>query len=178
MPDVPVAPAEEKPKRAPTLYIIAAIKLGKGLLLVLAAMGIFALAGKDLSAAFDSLLRWIHLDPERKFFVSIGEWLDTITPANIKFIASSTMLFGGFLIIIGLGLALRFRWAIWLGIGESAFFIPIEIYELVRRHTPESDAHRMFTHPKLALAVLLAVNVIVVAYLFQNRERLFRHHRH
>ena len=62
---------EAKPKRAPTLYIIAAIKLGKGLLLLLAAMGIFSLAGKDLSDAFDSLLRKLHLDPEWKFFLSI-----------------------------------------------------------------------------------------------------------
>ncbi len=165
------------PKRAPTLYLIAGIKIGKGLLLLLAAMGIFALAGKDLSDTFDTFLRWIHLDPERRFFANIGDWLDTITPANLKFIASSTLLFGVFLLTVGLGLALRFRWAIWLSIGESAFFIPIEIYELARRRAPETtDAHHMFAHPKIALAALLAVNVFIVWYLYQNRARLFRHH--
>jgi len=34
----------------------------------------------------------------------------------------------------------------------------------------------MFNHPKIALAVLLAANVFIVWYLFENRERLFRHH--
>lgn len=171
-----VQPASPRPKRAPTLYLIAGIKIGKGLLLLLTALGIFAMAGKDLSDAFDNVLRWLHLDPERRFFTNIGEWLDTITAANMNAIASGTLIYGLFLTASGLGLALRAKWAIWLCIGESAFFIPIEIYELVRRRAPETDLHRMFTHPKIALAVLLAVNVFIVWYLYRNRERLFRHH--
>ena len=167
---------EPRPKRAPTLYLIAGIKISKGLLLVLAAAGIFAMAGQDLQNEFDRLLRWSGLDPEKKFFTNIGDWLETITPGNVKAVASGTMLFGLFLLTSGTGLALRATWAIWLAIGESAFFIPIEIYELARRRMPETDAHRMFTHPKTALALLLAVNVFIVLYLYKNRERLFRHH--
>jgi uncharacterized membrane protein (DUF2068 family) len=169
-------PSAALPNRAPTLYLIAGIKIGKGLLLLLAALGIFALAGRDLSDAFDDFLRWLHLDPERRFFMNVGEWLDTITPANVKVIASGTMIYGLFLLASGVGLALRAAWAIWLCIGESAFFIPVEIFELLRRRLPETDAHRMFAHPRLALAVLLAVNVFIVWYLFKNRARLFRHH--
>lgn len=169
---------EPKPKHAPTLYLIAGIKIGKGLLLLLTALGIFALAGRDLSGAFEDFLRWIHVDPERKFFTNIGEWLDTITPDNIKTIASGTLMFGAFLMACGIGLACRAKWAIWVVIGESAFFIPVEIYELVRRRAPETDVHRVFSHPKIALAVILAVNVAIVWYLYQNRERLFRHHHH
>ena len=77
-------PTEPTPKRAPTLYIIAGVKIGKGLLLLLTALGIFALAGRDLSNAFDGFLRWVHLDPEKRFFTNIGDWLDTITPANVN----------------------------------------------------------------------------------------------
>ena len=170
--------SEPKPKRAPTLYVIAGVKIGKGLLLVLAALGIFALAGKNLDNAFDNFLRLIHLDPERKIFFNIGEWLNTITPANVKEIASGTMLFGLFLLTCGVGLAFRAKWAIWVAIGESACFIPLEFYELLRRHLPETDAHRMFAHPRLALTALLVVNIFIVWYLFKNRARLFRHHHH
>jgi uncharacterized membrane protein (DUF2068 family) len=169
---------EPKPKHAPTLYVIASVKIGKGLLLLLTALGIFALAGKDLSGAFEHFLRWIHVDPERRFFANIGDWLDTITPENVRTVASGTMIFGVFLLTCGIGLACRAKWAIWVVIGESAFFIPIEIYELVRRRAPETDVHRVFAHPKIALAVLLAANVAIVWYLYKNRERLFRHHHH
>ena len=71
----------------------------------------------------------------------------------------------------------RARWAIWLAIGESAFFIPVEIFELVRRRPLDPANHpHLFSHPRTGLAIVLAVNVLIVWYLFENRHRLFRHH--
>jgi uncharacterized membrane protein (DUF2068 family) len=166
-------------KHAPTLYFIVAIKLVKGIALVLLAVGVFSLANRDLSDVFDQFLRWVHLDPERSFFQGIGDWLDTITPANVRVVASGTLLCGLYLIILGLGLAFRAKWAIWLAIGESAFFIPIEIFELVRHHnrgTTVQPRPELFRHPKIGLLIVLALNVLIVWYLFENRKRLFRHH--
>ena len=166
-------------KRAPMLYFIVAIKLIKGAALVLLALGVFTLANKDLSDVFDQFLRWVHLDPERSFFQGIGDWLDTITPANVREVASGTFLCGLFLIVLGLGLAFRAKWAIWLAIGESAFFIPIEIFELVRHRRPEALGQlrpELFPHPQIGLAIVLALNVAIVWYLFANRSWLFRHH--
>ena len=151
------------------LYFISGIKILKGLVLLFAALGIFALAGKDLEELFNQLLRWMHLDPENRFFSNIGDWLDTVTPTNVRVLASGTFLCGLFLFVLGLGLAFRAKWAIWLAIGESAFFIPIEIFELV--HRQESPHY----HP-VGLLIVLVINVIIVWYLLENRQRLFRHH--
>ncbi len=176
--NLPTAP---KKARAPTLYFIAAIKLIKGVALLLLALGVFSLAKKDLSDVFDQFLRWVHLDPERSFFQGIGDWLDTFTPANVRALATGTGLCGLFLVVLGLGLAARAKWAIWLAIGESAFFIPVEIFELVRRHaSPATDHPRpeLFSHPQLGLFIVLVLNVAIVWYLFENRQRLFRHQHH
>ena len=171
---------EEKPKPAPTLYFIVAIKLTKGIALLLTAAGIFSLAGKDLSDEFDQFIRWIHLDPEHRFFTNIGDWLDTITAANVRAVALGTLLYGLFLLVGGTGLAFRAKWAIWLAIGESAFFIPVEIFELVRRRLPnlpdQPPRTELISHPKLGLLIVLAINVLIVWYLLKNRQRLFRHH--
>ena len=156
-------------------------KLVKGAALLLLALGVLSLANRDLSDVFDQFLRWVHLDPERKFFQGIGDWLDTITPGNMRALATGTFLCGLFLIVLGLGLAFRAKWAIWLTIGESAFFIPIEIYELVRQRIPgtaENPRPELFPHPKLGLFIVLVLNVTIVWYLFENRARLFRHHHH
>jgi uncharacterized membrane protein (DUF2068 family) len=161
------------------LYFIVAIKLIKGVALLLLALGVFTLANKDLPELFDQFLRWVHLDPERSFFAGIGDWLGTITPTNVQVVASGTFLCGLFLIVLGLGLAFRAKWAIWLAIGESAFFIPIEIFELVRHRQLEASGlsrPELFPHPKIGLAIVLALNVIIVWYLYVNRKRLFRHH--
>jgi uncharacterized membrane protein (DUF2068 family) len=166
-------------KRAPTLYFIIVVKLTKGVLLLLLALSIFSLANKDLPDLFNQFLGWVHLDPERSFFAGIADWLDTVTPTNMRVFASGTTLYGLFLLVGGTGLAFRAKWAIWLAIGESAFFIPIEVFELVRRHLPNSsdEPHpEFFHHPKIGLLIVLALNILIVWYLLQNRKRLFRHH--
>ena len=166
-------------KRAPTLYFIVAIKLIKGIALVLLALGVLSLANKDLPDMFNQFLQWVHLDPERSFFTAIADWLDTITPTKMRAVALGMFLCGLFLCVEGLGLGFRAKWAIWLTIGESAFFIPIEILELLRRRNPGLPDHPravLFGHPKLGLLIVLALNVLIVWYLLKNRQRLFRHH--
>ena len=168
----------EPVKRAPTLYLIVIGKLVEGGLLLLGAISVYLLAQRNLPDLFDQFLRWIHLDPEGRFFNDIGERLEDLTPRNMRVFASWMFLYGLFKAIGGLGLAFRASWAIWLAIGESAFFIPIEIFKLVSRHSPDAEtrAHDLFAHPRIGIAIVLAVNVFIVWYLFKNRSRLFRHH--
>jgi uncharacterized membrane protein (DUF2068 family) len=169
---------ENKPKPAPTLYLIVIGKLGEGLLMLLAAVLIYMLAKRNLPDLFDEFIRWIHLDPEGRFFNAISDQLDTVTPRNVHVVASWLFLYGLFKTIGGVGLAFRAPWAVWLAIGESAFFIPIEIFELIRPHTPSGEVrmHAMVSHPKIGIAIVLALNVLIVWYLYQNRRRIFRHH--
>jgi uncharacterized membrane protein (DUF2068 family) len=154
-------------KRAPTLYFIIAVKLIKGVLAFLLAFGVYKLAGHDLPDLFDKALRWVHLDPENRFLSDIGDKLNRITPANVRWVAIGTFLYSLFSLVEGIGLMFRAPWAVWLTIGESAFFIPIEVRELVHR-------------PNFSWVVfsVLVINVIIVWYLLQNRKRLFRHHHH
>ena len=70
-----------------------------------------------------------------------------------------------FPLVEGIGLMFRVSWAGWLAIGESAFFLPIEFYELVKPNT--------FSWSILGVTV---INIIIVWYLYDNREVLFRHH--
>jgi uncharacterized membrane protein (DUF2068 family) len=154
-------------KRAPTLYFIIACKLVKGTLALALAFGVFKLAGRDLPDLFDKALRWVHLDPENRFLSDIGDRIDQITPANVRWWATGTLLYSLFSLVEGIGLMFRAPWAGWLAIGESAFFIPIEVRELVHR-----------PHFSWVVFSVLAINVLIVWYLLQNRKRLFHHHHH
>lgn len=152
-----------KPRRAPTLYFIIVAKLIKGGLALGLALFILKLAGADLSEAFGRLLQWFHLDPESRFFSELGTKLDSVTPANVRWVGVVTGFYSLFSLIEGVGLMFRAPWAGWLAIGESAFFIPIEVRELVIR-------------PHGFVLGVLAFNVLIVWYLFANRSWLFRHH--
>lgn len=150
-------------KRAPTLYVIIAFKLLKGIALVLLAFGVYSLSDNNLPEQFRELLQFFHLDPENKFFADLEEKISLITPAKVILVAGGAFLYSLFSLVEGVGLMFRISWAGWLAIGESAFFIPIELFDLVHR-------------PTIAMTVILGLNVFIVWYLFQNRQRLFRHH--
>jgi uncharacterized membrane protein (DUF2068 family) len=168
MSDAPKKISIVKPRRAPTLYLIITVKLMKAVGLLFLAFLFYTLRNKNLPDAFDSFLRWLHQDPERKFFAAIGDRLENVTPANVRTVAWGTCLYGGLLLVEGLGLAFRAGWAVWLAVGQSAFFIPIEIREIVmKQHAPKA---------LLSLLLLLCLNVLIVWYLYVNRDRLIKHH--
>jgi uncharacterized membrane protein (DUF2068 family) len=155
----------EKLQRAPTLYGIIVFKLSKGLLLLLLAAGVYALSDNDLPADFVSWIRFFHLDPERKFFTHLAANIAQVTPSNVIWVAVGSGFYSLFSLVEGVGLVFRIAWAGWLAIGESLFFIPIEVVELRRHHS-------------ITIAIVLILNIFIFGYLFQNRKRLFHHHAH
>ncbi len=152
-------------KRAPTLYAIITIKLLKGALFVVLAITAYTLSDNDLPSELRHVLAVLHVDPARKFFVDLAKSLGHITENDLLWAAAGTFAYSLFSLVEGTGLILRVSWACWLAIGESAFFIPIELYDLVR-------------HFSTVVLMILILNVGIVWYLFQNRNRLFRHHHH
>lgn len=151
-------------KRAPTLYLIIGLKLLKGALLLLLAFGVYSLSDNNLPDEFRKLLEFFHLDPEKKFFSDLAAKIGAISPSNVVWLARGTIFYSLFSLVEGTGLLFRISWVGWLTIGESAFFVPIELYELIE--------HRF----SWTVFAILALNVLILWYLFQNRRRLFRHH--
>ncbi len=154
---------EGRPAGAATgLYSIIALKLGKSLLLLGITVGFYSLLDQDLQSAFEQFLLWVRLDPEHQFFADLGAKLQIMTPSSLAWIASGTLLYALLLLVESLGMMFRVFWAAWLAIGETAFFIPIEIYHLLRDFSP-------------VVFIILVINVAVVWYLVKHRNRLFHH---
>ena len=154
-------------KRAPTLYGIIGFKLLKGALFLTLAITAYTLSDNNLPADFQKLMEFLRVHPANKFFIHLAERVGRLTETNLLWTAAGTLVYSMFSLVEGVGLIFRVSWAGWLAIGESAFFVPIEIYELTRR-----GKFNWY------LLVVLVINVIIVWYLFVNRHRLFRHHHH
>ncbi len=150
-------------KRAPTLYAIIAMKLLKGLLFVSLAFIAYTLSDNDLPFEYRRLLHFLRVNPESKFFADLALQVGKLSENRVLEVAAGTFLYSLFSLVEGVGLIFRVGWAGWLAIGESSFFIPIEVYELVHRFSK-------------TVAVILILNVIIVWYLLKNRQRLFHHH--
>lgn len=148
-------------KRAPTLYAIIALKILKGALFVGLALAAYTLSDNDLPLEYRRLLHFLRVNPERRFWADLAVHVGSLTEAKMVHAAVGTLIYSLFSLIEGVGLMFRVPWAGWLAIGESAFFVPIEIYELTQRFS-------------VSVVVILALNLLIVWYLLQNRRRLFR----
>lgn len=163
---------ERAKKRAPTLYAIIAIKLLKGLLFVTLAIVAYTLSDNDLPVEYQNLLHTLRLNPERKFWADLAVQIGQLTEAKVLWAAAGTLFYSLFSLVEAVGLMFRIPWVGWMTIGESAFFIPIELWELVRQNGPDRPRP---AHTATVL-VILVINIVILWYLFQNRHRLFRHH--
>ena len=160
---------EQFRERAPTFYAIIFFKLLKGLVFVALAFVMYALSDNDLPAEYQKMLHILRFNPERKFFVDVAVQVGGLTEVKVITAAVGTLLYSLFSLVEGVGLLFRVSWAGWLTIGESGFFIPIEVYELINRVNREKK-------PWFVTGILVA-NIVIFWYLLQNRHRLFHHHR-
>ena len=150
-------------KRAPTLYVIIAIKLLKFLLFASLALVAYTLSDNDLPYEYQNLLHHLRFNPERKFWANLAIQIGNLTERKVVLAAAGTLIYSLFSLVEGVGLMFRVSWAGWMAIGESAFFIPIEIYELGQ-------------HFSWTVLIILGINILIVWYLLENRHRLFHHH--
>jgi uncharacterized membrane protein (DUF2068 family) len=170
----PAVVAKPPLKRAPTLYAIIVFKIVKGILFLAFGVALYFQATHDLPTEWDNFLHRplvehvferLRIHPENKFFQHIAEQIANVTETQVHVWALGTMLFSLFPLVEGIGMLFRAGWAGWLTIGESAFFVPIEMYELAKKFSPY-------------MLVIMIANIFIVWYLYANRQALFHHHHH
>ena len=152
-------------KRAPTLYVIITVKLLKGALFVALAVTAYTLSDNDLPYELHRVLHFLRLNPERRFWADLAVLAGRLSERQVLWTAAGTLVYSLFSLVEGVGLMFRVSWAGWLAIGESAFFIPIEVLELMHNFS-------------FYVLGILGLNILIVWYLLRNRQRLFRHHHH
>lgn len=144
--------------------VIGALKLVEAALFIALGIGVFKLLHKDL---VDEVTRWVvalGFDPEGRFVSLLLDKVVLINPHRLKEIGAAVFAHAGLDILEGTGLILRKLWAEFITLAFSAFFIPIEVYEL---------AHRV-TWVRLGI---IAVNAVVVIYLVFHVQMRMRVHR-
>lgn len=160
--------AKPAPERAPTLYAIVAYKLAKGLIFASLALALYTLSDNNLPVDYQNTLEKLNhylrfFNPEKRFWIELAAKIDTVTEPMMVHAAIGTFIYSLFSLVEGTGLMLRIRWIGWMTIGETAFFIPIEVFEMLHRFS--------------WLVLLITIgNILILWYLLQNRERLFHHH--
>ena len=134
------------------LRLIAAFKLLKALVLVaVVAAGLHLLRHQPAQTVLQWALR-LHVDPGNSSVRTLVAKLLSVNEQQVVLLASGTLLYALLFTIEGVGLWLARAWAEDLTILSTAGFLPVELYELIKRSS-------------IIKGVVLLLNVTIVLYL-------------
>lgn len=144
------------------IRIVALFEGTKGLLVLLVGFGLLELVHKDLHSAAEQIVRHLHLNPARHYPMIFIDAVNHLTDGQLWAMAFSALLYSVARFAEAIGLWLQRQWAAWFGLLTGGIYIPVELFELIRR----------VTWPRVTV---LFVNAGIVAYLahvlYQSRQQ-------
>lgn len=151
------------------LRTVAMVEASKGVLVVLAAFGFaeIILRHVDLEDAAQSLLYFLHIDPDRRISHALTHAAGRMMDADLLTVLAIALVYSSLRFVESYGLWRQRIWAEWLAIISGAIYLPYELYNLIRR-------------PTIMHWVILLINIGVVVYIAWVRwdEVKGPHHRH
>jgi uncharacterized membrane protein (DUF2068 family) len=134
------------------LRAIASFELAKGLIVLLAALAVVFMVGRDASDVADGILRLLHISPDHHFAQLFLDFADTLTDAKLWTVAAVATIYAILRFVEAYGLWYARTWAEWIALVSGSIYVPFEIYKLIHR---QSVIH----------ISVLAINLIIVFYM-------------
>lgn len=134
------------------LRTVALIEASKGVLVLAVGLGLLTLIGQDVEVVAEQVARHFHLNPSSKYPRIISAAAGAVTDARLWMLAAGALGYAAIRLAEAYGLWRGRAWAEWLGAVSAGVYIPFEVYGLFQEAT-------------LATAMLLTLNVAIVAFL-------------
>ena len=153
---LPTRPKQRDTAHLKGLRTVASLEFIKGVLALLAVAGVLSLLHRDAWDVVESLLEFLHINPERHLARVLLNRADRITDKNLWQVAALVLAYATLRFVEAFGLWRARPWAEWLAFGSGCLYLPFEILELARR-------------PGLVHAAILIINLVVVVYMLYLR---------
>jgi uncharacterized membrane protein (DUF2068 family)/Fe2+ transport system protein FeoA len=134
------------------LRMMALIEGAKGMLVLAAGLGLFALAHRDLQSMAEQLVRHLHLNPARhlpRIFLHLAA---NLSDRRLWLFASAAIIYSTISFVEAYGLWHDWKWMKWFAVLSGGIYIPAELGELLY-------------HFSWAKLILFGVNAFVVAFI-------------
>lgn len=136
---------------------VALFEAAKGLIVVVAGLGLLTLVHRDAQHAAETVVRHLHLNPARHYPRVFIEAAGRMTSSRLWLLAGGAFAYSAVRFIEAYGLWRLRPWAEWFAILAGGLYLPVEAYELVR-------------HPTPIKAAILVGNAAIVVYLLYVRS--------
>jgi len=144
--------ADHRQKNVTLIRLIAGFKLLKGVMLLAVAIGALKLLNESVEGQVRGWLAVLWLDPDNHYIHSVLRKLGGLDNGKLEEISAGSFFYSAILSTEGVGLLLGKRWAEYFTIIATGSFIPLEVYELIKKVS-------------IGKVAVLVVNVAVVGYL-------------
>ena len=142
----------KKGRRDAGIVLIAAFKMFKAVLLILAGVGAFSLLSPEVAAEVRDWLLQLTVGRGLRIVQTALTFLNLADPGKLQIVGLGAILYGLLFATEGVGLWLMKRWAEYLAVTTTSVLIPFEIYEVTKRLT-------------IVRVGALVANIALVAYL-------------
>lgn len=146
------------------LTLIAFFKLGKAVLFIAAAIGMFSMVHRDTQKEIKHLLAVFRISGDRVIAKEMLAKANFFDAPKKKLISGILAFYAGLFTTEGVGLLLKKRWAEYFTVIITATGIPIELYEIWRKNNG------------LKMAALV-INVAIVWFLIYHLSRGWKAHK-
>lgn len=149
-------PLRSERRQRRVLRMVASFELAKGLVVLLAAVGLLSLAHRDLWDVSATLLRLLHIHHTHHYWEVFIRLATRVQDEKLWIVAVGAVLYSTLRFVEAYGLWMARAWAEWVAFVSGVFYLPFEVYELSRGITV------------FRVAILLA-NVAIVLYMLMLR---------
>jgi uncharacterized membrane protein (DUF2068 family) len=124
-----------KPIAHKALRPIALLEAFKGVLVLIAGFGLLGFLGRDNEVYAEQIIRHLHLNPASHYPQIFIAAMARTDDSRLMFFASMAALYSAVRFVEAYGLWNERRWGEWLAALSGGVYLPIEVYELLRRVT-------------------------------------------
>jgi uncharacterized membrane protein (DUF2068 family) len=144
---------------------VAVLEFAKGMIVVLAGLGVFSMRHKDIWGVAESFLEFFHVNPYRHYVGVFIDLVSRISDVRLWKIAVVAAIYVILRFAEAYGLWYIRPWAEWMTIASGSIYIPFEVADLLRRG------------PDPLRLAIVAINVGIVLYMVMLRlEAAKKHH--
>ncbi|MBI1394631.1 MAG: DUF2127 domain-containing protein [Betaproteobacteria bacterium] len=144
-----------------TVRGVALLEAAKGIVVIVAGLGLFSLVHEDVQRFAEELVRHLHLNPAKGYPRIFVEFAGHLTDTRLALLAVLGGVYASARFVEAYGLWRERGWAEWFAAISGGIYIPFELYELV---------HRVAWLPVGALLVNIAVVALMLQALRYRRQ--------
>jgi uncharacterized membrane protein (DUF2068 family) len=134
------------------LRAVALLEAAKGVVVLLAGLGLFAVLHQGVQSFAEQLVRHAHLDPASHYPRVFLDLAARSGDTRLWELAAAALAYALLRFVEAYGLWRRRRWGLWVAALSGGLYVPIEVTELARHASPVGGA-------------VLVVNLAIVGYM-------------